>query len=333
MLFRSKFASGGIVRKPGVGSNSTANATTIQSSIGNIANRWGNDQANAPRTGFASSSVNTVADDSPGKSNEPSIRKKNRRVAETLKLIELGLEGMERYVSMMESSGYGPMEGGVHQRTMYPLGLRAAFDRRNLDQLLYVKTLTDNQNSAVEGAEQHWRMAMQTVLKAGIDLERKLIDYMEAEQERQAFFARGGAAMGTSDTIPAMLTPGEFVVRREVVDRLGVGFFAQLNALKTPAAALANKVRGFAQGGLVSDSAKSNLGRAFASTPRDLDQLIPVIANRSAPNSPMPEFMPPAPSKTIRVELANGTHKVNATVAASDEAKLLELLKLAQSRT
>jgi tape measure domain-containing protein len=324
----ARFASGGVV--PGRESATT----TIQSNFNAVPKLGLSNASNSTRAGgFASSmSVNTVASEDSRKGNEPTMRKKNRSVAEALKLIELGLKGMEIYVGMMDRS-IGPVEAGIQHRSMYPLGLRAAFDRRNLEPLLYVKTLTGNQNAVIQGAEQHWRMAMQNGLTAGVDLERRLIDYMEAEQERQAFFARGGAAMGASDTIPAMLTPGEFVVRRDVVDRLGVGFFAQLNALKTPAAALANRVRGFAKGGLVSDLAKSNLGRAFASTPRDLDQLVPVIANRSAPNSLMPEIMPSAPSKTIRVELANGTHKVNATVAASDEAKLLELLKLAQSRT
>ena len=39
-------------------------------------------------------------------------------------------------------------------------------------------------------------------------------------------FAAGGYAMGT-DTIPAMLTPGEFVIKKSAVDRIGV---ANLNS-------------------------------------------------------------------------------------------------------
>ena len=51
-----------------------------------------------------------------------------------------------------------------------------------------------------------------------------------------AKFAMGGYAMGT-DTVPAMLTPGEFVIKKSAVDRIG------------PSAL--NKINGYAEGGLV----------------------------------------------------------------------------------
>jgi hypothetical protein len=43
--------------------------------------------------------------------------------------------------------------------------------------------------------------------------------------------ATGGQVpgVGSGDTFPAMLTPGEFVMRRSVVDSLGAPFFAALN--------------------------------------------------------------------------------------------------------
>lgn len=55
------------------------------------------------------------------------------------------------------------------------------------------------------------------------------------------YLAGGGTTVAWgprgTDTVPAMLTPGEFVVRREVVNRFGVGFFDALNAGRiTPAA-------------------------------------------------------------------------------------------------
>jgi stage V sporulation protein SpoVS len=49
-------------------------------------------------------------------------------------------------------------------------------------------------------------------------------------------FVDGGYAMGT-DTVPAMLTPGEFVIKKSAVDRIG------------PSAL--NKINGYAEGGLV----------------------------------------------------------------------------------
>ena len=52
-------------------------------------------------------------------------------------------------------------------------------------------------------------------------------------------FANGGYAMGT-DTVPAMLTPGEFVIKKSAVDRIGTGTL--------------NKINGYAEGGLVGGS-------------------------------------------------------------------------------
>jgi hypothetical protein len=49
-------------------------------------------------------------------------------------------------------------------------------------------------------------------------------------------FANGGLAMGT-DTVPAMLTPGEFVIKKSAVDRIGPSTL--------------NKINRFAEGGLV----------------------------------------------------------------------------------
>ena len=51
-------------------------------------------------------------------------------------------------------------------------------------------------------------------------------------------FQAGGKPMGT-DTVPAMLTPGEFVVRKEAVNAIGVGNLNRINAM------------GFAKGGPV----------------------------------------------------------------------------------
>jgi hypothetical protein len=58
-------------------------------------------------------------------------------------------------------------------------------------------------------------------------------------------FANGGYAMGT-DTVPAMLTPGEFVIKKSAVDRIG------------PSAL--NKINGYAEGGLVGGSSVAAVG-------------------------------------------------------------------------
>lgn len=66
-------------------------------------------------------------------------------------------------------------------------------------------------------------------------------------------FATGGSVAGpgtgTSDSIPAMLSNGEYVLNAQAVDRLGVPF---LNGLNT------GRLRGFASGGLVGSSGAYN---------------------------------------------------------------------------
>lgn len=75
-------------------------------------------------------------------------------------------------------------------------------------------------------------------------------------------YARGGAPFGraagisSKDTVPAWLTPGEFVVRKPVVDSLGVGFFQSVNAgnFSAPPAGAPAAGPGFAAGGRVTKS-------------------------------------------------------------------------------
>ena len=67
-------------------------------------------------------------------------------------------------------------------------------------------------------------------------------------------FARGGPVRGrgtsTSDSIPAWLSSGEFVMRAAAVRRYGLGFLEMLNGLRAPARARMG-VPAFAMGGLV----------------------------------------------------------------------------------
>ena len=58
-----------------------------------------------------------------------------------------------------------------------------------------------------------------------------------------------GPGTGTSDSIPAMLSNGEYVLNAQAVDRLGVPF---LNGLNT------GRLRGFSSGGLVGSGGNSN---------------------------------------------------------------------------
>lgn len=71
------------------------------------------------------------------------------------------------------------------------------------------------------------------------------------------FLASGGTVpgSGSGDTVPAMLTPGEFVVRKSAVQRFGSGFFEFING-----GGLFNSLGGhYANGGMVASGVGGNL--------------------------------------------------------------------------
>lgn len=98
-----------------------------------------------------------------------------------------------------------------------------------------------------------------------------------------AGYASGGpprpAGLHPSDTIPAWLQPGEFVVRKAAVDKFGAGFFKAVNngnfpvTGAAPSGAHAVASSGMAKGGLVSDQ----LQRAAVAGPSGGDGRIQVI--------------------------------------------------------
>lgn len=239
--------------------------------------------------------------------NDKSSRpKKNREAFEALKMIDLGLQGMNEYTSWLQWNYGASVSLDMRSKTMDNYGKQAQQDRRTLEEFMSRKTLTGNERQNLERIKQTWRSAMAQPLLWGKDLERELIDYME--QNQGEFYRRGG--ISKSDTVPAMLTPGEFVVNRQAVSRYGAGFFEAINNLSAPAQALAGRalagIQGFASGGLVQP------------------------ASRSLPRPSLPDS---APTRTVRVELSSGQQKVNATVDARDEARLLQLLDAARART
>ena len=237
---------------------------------------------------------------------KPSTPKRNREAVEALKMIDLGLQGMDEYTRWLEWNYGASVSLDMRWKTMESYGKQAQEDRRLLTGFIDRKTLTGNERQNLERIKQTWRQAMAQPLLWGKDLERELIDYME--QHQGEFYRRGG--LSKSDTVPAMLTPGEFVVNRNAVARYGAGFFEAINNLSAPAQALAGRalagIQGFASGGLVQP------------------------AGNSLPRPSLPES---TPTRTVRVELSSGQQKVNATVDARDESRLLQLLNAARART
>ncbi|MCP5340255.1 MAG: phage tail tape measure protein [Sinobacteraceae bacterium] len=239
---------------------------------------------------------------SPVGGEQPSPPKKNRDAVEALKMIELGLQAMNEYTGWLQWNYGASVSLDMRRKTMEYWGTMARDDRRALDGFIGRKTLTGNERQALERIKQNWRQAMAQPLVYGKDVERDLIDYME--QNQGEFYRRGG--MAKSDSVPAMLTPGEYVVNKDAVARYGSGFFEAVNSLSVPARALAQRVQGFATGGLV----------------------------RPAGAAPTRPVLPAdgTPSRTVRVELAAGDRKVTATVDARDESRLLQLLEVARAR-
>lgn len=264
--------------------------------------------------------------------NSSKSSKKNREVAEVWKTIELGLQGMVEYIHwFMWNQGVVRSTQTVGQM-IDPYGKQAQQDERTVEALLDRPQLTTNERSTLNRIKQVWREAMMQPLNWGKDLERELIEYMTGHEAE--FFRRGGLAK--SDTVPAMLTPGEYVVSKQAVARHGVGLFEAINNLTLPKEAVAQRIQGFAAGGWVRPlaSATGQVSQRIQRAPL-LDPTAQLLASMAqVAKAPKLPDLPaqPAPTKTIRVELAAGSQRVSATLAAQDEIRLLDLLKNAQSR-
>jgi phage-related minor tail protein len=238
----------------------------------------------------------------------PTSIKRNRDAFEAQKMIDMGLGAMREYTNWLRAHYGAALSIDMEWQTMKSYGQQAATDRQTLESIPNRSQLTANEKQKIDAIKGTWRQAMAQPLVYGKDLERELMDYMELHQGE--FFRGGGISM--SDTVPAMLTPGEYVVNRSAVSRFGTGFFESLNNLSLPAQALAARVQGqiqgFSSGGLVQSLASS------MAVPR------PAFAGDAAP------------VRTVRVELAAGNRSVSATVDARDESRLLDILKQAKAR-
>ena len=242
-----------------------------------------------------------------GSGSGPAPIKRNRDAFEAQKMIELGMQGMREYTSWLRSHYGASLSIDMEWKTLQDYGQRADADRRTLESLPNRGQLTANEKQKLDAIKQTWRNAIAQPLVYGKDLERDLMDYMEKHQGE--FFRRGGVAK--SDSVPAMLTPGEYVVNRTAVSKFGAGFFESLNNLSMPAQALAQRVQGFASGGFVNPARMSN------------SMARPVLEASSPPTRTV---------RTVRVELAANGRQVSAQIDERDEGRLLQLLQSAQMR-
>lgn len=141
----------------------------------------------------------------------------------------------------------------------------------------------------------------------------------------------------TTDTVPAMLTPGEFVVKRESAKMLGMPFLEQLNAVSDNSAhseidallgqaQLANMkpmygggkvVPGYENGGNVP---KGILNMPFS--------LLANILNKPVPRTSTVL----SPEEQILMELESGTHFPKTDVPSPEEEILSELINVAKQK-
>ena len=184
---------------------------------------------------------------------------------------------------------------------------KAEFEKLKSDLEAY--SLERNKINSESAYFAFWRRyeAMQAEIPVkDAEIKGLLLDLARAKQKKITGFASGGSALAKTDTVPAMLTPGEYVINRSTVARFGAGFFDAINNLAMPAQAIAQRVQGFASGGLVQAMGPSLI----------------------RPN--LPAEM--APGRTVRVELAAGERKIAASIDARDESRLLHLLDAARTR-
>jgi len=117
--------------------------------------------------------------------------------------------------------------------------------------------IIDKLQLAMTGVD--WRDEENTLaLDANTKAINGFYDILKVYDTQMPGFAPGGfvPGSGSGDTVPAWLTPGEFVIKESIVSALGADYFAALNGgISIPQINL--PVQKFAAGGMVQDAAKT----------------------------------------------------------------------------
>jgi hypothetical protein len=115
-------------------------------------------------------------------------------------------------------------------------------------------TAVNNLKSAADGAAAAFGR-METAARAAAAAARDANAAAAGHADGGAVFSRGGGVWGagssTSDSIPAWLSHGEWVIKAAAVKKYGHGLFAMLNSMRFPATAVRDLLRGFSGGGQV----------------------------------------------------------------------------------
>ena len=135
---------------------------------------------------------------------------------------------------------------------------------------------------------------------------------------------------GTTDTVPAMLTPGEFVIKQESAAMLGEPLLRKLNAVSD------NAPQGYQVGGGVSENSKPHgnidalIGQAQLANMKPMSggmlsmpfSLLANILNKPAPRTSTVL----SPEEQILMELESGTLFPKTDVPSPEEEILNELI-------
>lgn len=165
-----------------------------------------------------------------------------------------------------------------------------------------------------------------------IPLEKTVIvNYVEKQAEAKANggpvgFARGGflPGWGSKDDVPAMLQRGEFVLRKEAVQRYGLGLIQSMNQMRIRP----GTIPGFAYGGLV--RAIHNLTDLYSSGTRDIPHFASggLLRNLVIPELPRMAFagggsVSPQVTEVVRLDISNNNRPVTSITAPRDEVRNL----------
>ena len=144
-------------------------------------------------------------------------------------------------------------------------------------------------------------------------------------------------AGGSTDTVPARLTPGEFVIKRESAEMLGLPFLRRLNAVSDNAAhnsidALIAQselagMKPMLGGGEVAPGYENG-----GSVPKSILN-IPFSLLANALNKPVPRTSTVlSPEEQILMELESGAHFPKTDVPSPEEEILSELINVAKQK-
>jgi TP901 family phage tail tape measure protein len=138
-----------------------------------------------------------------------------------------------------------------------------------------------------------------------------------------------GPGTSTSDSIPAMLSDGEYVIKSDVVSSLGTQFFDMLNG---------GKISGFKKGGLVKKSPSVSSGMSIRALMQKADKLPTTVKPLSQIKQPLEPFnkkKPPIISRLVqdlKSQIASNASKETTLLGGKGGMRRVETQKIRESQ-